>query len=193
MGTSCNWHNRLFLLYENRNGRSTGPVKLPLIFYILGPIAILYVITATLTPLYHVRYLFTYAAPMMLVVAAVIYALAQRHKLAGWWMGLLFVVGSFASLYEFWFNPIYRADDHRQAVADLAANWRPGDVILVNAGWAYTPLAVYWPTELVGAKGSLPPRIEEIGRLGDREIGEIDKPVVIRTGSVEGARVTGLG
>ena len=44
------------------------------------------------------------------------------------------------TLQAFWFDPAFRADDHRAAVRELQARWRPGDVVVVNAGWAYTAL-----------------------------------------------------
>ncbi|MCX6044737.1 MAG: glycosyltransferase family 39 protein, partial [Chloroflexi bacterium] len=40
-----------------------------LTLYIFSPILLIYLITFTVTPLYHVRYLFTYASPFMIIVA----------------------------------------------------------------------------------------------------------------------------
>ncbi len=70
----------------------------------------------------------------------------QKRALLGGGLLSLLVLVSILSLAEFWSNPRYRADDHRQAVATLAAEWRPGDVILANAGWIYPIIDVYWPT-----------------------------------------------
>jgi hypothetical protein len=48
------------------------------------------------------------------------------------------------TLHAFWADPRYRADDHREAVRFLQEHWRPGDVVLVNAGYTYTALLTYW-------------------------------------------------
>ncbi len=48
------------------------------------------------------------------------------------------------TLHAFRTDPAHRADDHRAAVRFLREYWRPGDVVLVDAGWPYTALATYW-------------------------------------------------
>ena len=166
--------------------------------YTLTPLAVIYILSLFLTPLYHVRYLFTYAPAAALVIAAAIQHLKTRRRWLreGALAGLLLISG--ASLSEFWYNPLYRTDDHRAAVAELAANWRPGDALLVNAGWVYTALEVYWPHELVGFDGVVPPELAEPRRLTG--VGAEDVPTspamaapLFTTGSVDGPPSLGWG
>src|SRR5207237_306377 len=111
-------------------------------------------------PLYHVRYMFTYSPAFYILVAfAVIYlgnwfVDMRRTKSMRLAYGLgaaavIASVGFFAvtgySLYNFWNSPQYAEDDLRGAVSYIADHWRPGDVILVNAGYAYPALAYYFP------------------------------------------------
>ncbi|MEZ4658216.1 MAG: hypothetical protein R2911_11645 [Caldilineaceae bacterium] len=113
---------------------------------------------------------------------------------------------SLISLQRFWFDPAYRTDDHRRAVSQLAEKWRPGDAILVNAGWVYTVLETYWPAQppvnlqWADPSASLPPPLGAPERLsafiGPPPAAEIDArqaPIVIRTGSVDGAANLGWG
>ena len=138
--------------------RFTFPVPL-LPIATFGPLLLILLISL-LTPLYHVRYVFTYS-PAFYVVAGAGMAwlwpsprrepatgpaakgggwrrLATAALAAGW------LAAAGASLYTFWFDPWYRPDDHRAAVRALQARWRPGDVLLVNAGYVYPPLLTYW-------------------------------------------------
>ena len=55
-----------------------------LLIYILVPLGLLYLLTATVTPLYHVRYVFLFAPPFMLILAAAILALLQQKT----WLAL---------------------------------------------------------------------------------------------------------
>ncbi|MFN8443196.1 MAG: glycosyltransferase family 39 protein [Caldilineaceae bacterium] len=165
--------------------------KLTVALYVFVPIGLIYLITLLLTPLYHVRYLFTYAPPFSLILAYVIDAYAKQFRTASLTTLPALLVISSVSLYEFWINPLYQTDDHRHAVATLAQDWRPGDSILVNAGWAYPPLAIYWPTELQGALSYRPPSLAEITRLGDWKGSSL--PSATRTGSIDGAANLGWG
>ncbi len=173
-------------------------------FYFLLPTALIYAITLFGPPLYHVRYLFVYAAPLVLVFAWVLVTLWSRARWLSALAAAVIVFGSGASLTRFWHDPLLRADDHREAVAELAARWRPGDAILVNAGWAYTALAVYWPTELVGPRAVTPPKPGEAERLINyadgvpRNANLPDnvlnaEPIIIPTGSVDGPPNLGWG
>lgn len=179
--------------------RSTQHARgLTLLLYVFLPVFLIYLLTATVTPIYHVRYLFPYAPPFLLLVAGAIVGLRQ----VGWgWaagtLALLFALNGW-SLFEFWHNPAYRADDHRAAVAQLAAEWRPGDVILVNAGWVYPALQTYWPSELGDPLGALPPPLDSPQRLlpsapGTTTPDALTRPQLIRTGSVDGAATLGWG
>ena len=176
-----------------------------LLVYLLMPAGLIFAITALGAPIYHVRYLFTFAPPFALVAAAAVTALGRRHAWAGLALLAVITVISAGALAQFWTNPLYRSDDHRAAVADLARNWRPGDVILANAGWVYTILETYWPGELVGDQAALPPLLAASARLPDYAAqlaaagcmedatvgGVTAKPVVARTGSVGGGASLG--
>lgn len=182
-------------LHSNRR-----PGFLVLAGYLLIPIMLIYAVTLWLTPLYHVRYLFTYAPPLLLLLALALHAAAQRQRVAGSVAFIAVIACNSWSLYHFWFTPVFQADDHRAAVAMIAEAWRPGDAILVNAGWAYTALSTYWPTVLVGVDAATPPPLPPIQRLidyrssADREMAdEPPSPMVVRTGSVEGAPTLGWG
>jgi len=205
--------------YAKQQGKLSRAYLITL--YAFLPLALIFALTLLATPLYHVRYAFTYAPPMLLVLAAGIVGLVDgqkgnggqsrspqgvrtpqgkntrtrrvmdpaRARLGGMALAALLIVSGLG-LAEFWTNPLYRADDHRGAVAAVAAQWRPGDVILVNAGWAYTVLETYWPTELTGSDAALPPMLGPMTRLG-QPTG--DGVTVVRTGSVDGGSSLGWG
>lgn len=171
--------------------------------YLLIPMLAIYAITLWVTPLYHVRYLFTYAPPLLLLVAAALLAIARWRRLLGLVALSSFIALNGWSLYTFWFTPALQTDDHRAAVAQVAQAWRPSDVIVVNAGWVYTALTTYWPTDLVGVDAAAPPPLGPIVRLLDdpaqqaanitnMATGLVTVPVV-RTGSVDGAPGLGWG
>ena len=187
------------------------------LLYVFVPIAILYVATLLSTPIYHVRYLALYA-PLFLLVPAWLVANATRLRTwlgAALWSALL---ATFAlALFAYWTNPIYRADDHRAMVADLAQRWRPGDAILANAGWIYPILTTYWPGGVAagpsagsanvvmgdpeggrpGTGTSQPPPLQSLLRLSDyTQIAPsppLTTPLVVRSGSVDGPPSLGGG
>jgi hypothetical protein len=82
-------------------------------------------------------------------------------------------------------------------VETLAELWRPGDAILINAGWVYPAVSIYWPTELPSPTSSRPPAIAAFVRLsevGSTETAFPDRaPLVFRTGSVNGDVNLGWG
>ncbi|MCX6048985.1 MAG: hypothetical protein NT075_28120, partial [Chloroflexi bacterium] len=175
-----------------------------LTLYIFAPILLIYLITFTVTPLYHVRYLFTYASPFMIIVAQALWSLGRARRWFGRVAVALVLLVSGWGLSEFWFNPLYRTDDHRAAVAQLAAQWRPGDLVLVNAGWVYTALTTYWPVELMGPESALPPSLAPITRLTNyaqqlatgapaQHTQPINQVLVTRAGSVDGPPTLGWG
>jgi mannosyltransferase len=183
---------------------ATGLVLAISLMFVFLPVLLIYLVSWLITPLYHVRYLFTYAPLFMAICAASVVWLAERSRVAGGAAFMALVAISLLGLREFWSNPTYRADDHRGAVAKLAANWRPGDLILANAGWVYTALEVYWPHELSNPQGALPPAIGQQVRLLDVANGDAD-PVIttpadalprvtlVRAGSVDGDPTLGWG
>lgn len=170
-----------------------------LMLYTVLPPATLLVLSVVAAPLYHVRYLILYAPPFVLLLAVLLQKLYQQSRLVAGLLLLLLIGTNGWSLRTFWYDPAYQSDDHRAAVAQLAAEWRPGDLILVNAGWVYTALETYWPTELDGAHAATPPPLQEIARLHDyaNKINQLEKiptaPVVIRSGSVDGNANLGWG
>ncbi len=70
---------------------------------------------------------------------------------------------------------------------ELAERWRPGDAILVNAGYAYPALLTYWPG----------PPVAWLGRLTNFDRSVVEQagghPVVIQTGHVDGDADLGWG
>ncbi|MCS6827329.1 MAG: glycosyltransferase family 39 protein [Caldilinea sp.] len=159
------------------------------------PILQIYVLTAAATPLYHIRYIFLYA-PLFLAIPAflLLWLGRRRHRL-----GLIGLVGwqaaALTGAVAFWSDPFYRADDHRGAVAALATQWRPGDVILVNAGWVYPILLTYWPDVILGVEGSIPLNLSDLFAIYDytKFNAPPSLPTVVRTGSVDGTPSLGWG
>ena len=170
-----------------------------LLLYILIPIAALHLLTLTVTPLYFARYVFTYAPPFTILLAmAICQGLStQRWRIVARISIVAVLCG--LSIANFWFAPRFRADTHRTAVASLAGGWRPGDVILANAGWSYTALTTYWPTVATSVTDAVPPPLADIVRLtaytgSSEEMPDLTAgPVVVRTGSVDGAANLGWG
>lgn len=176
-----------FLCYTKQNTLHS----VALFVYIFVPLFLILVLSTSVTPIYHVRYFFTYAAlaPLLLAVALEILARWRVAHLAG--IVVLLVLSGW-SLIEFWQDPLYRADDHRTAVQTLAIGWRPGDAILVNAGWVYPVLSVYWPEKPSHAQLSVPPPLQTRSRILDYA-NKIDGPSLLTTGSVAGPTSLGWG
>ena len=130
------------------SARSPTPPTPPLTSALLtlatfAPLALI-LLVSLVTPLYHVRYLFTYSPAFYVVLAAGIVWVWRRWKLAAGIAAVGWLVAAGFTLHASWFDPAFRADDHRAAVRELRSQWRPGDVLLVNAGYAYPSLATYW-------------------------------------------------
>ncbi len=128
--------------------KKEGIPVLFLLLYIYGPLLLIYLLSF-ITPLYHVRYIFTYSPAFYILLGAGVVCLARRTHL---WIALLLVLilggASLFSLYQFHFDPRYRSDDYRAAVDFIRQRWQPGDVILTNAGYTYPAFVYYahWPT-----------------------------------------------
>ncbi len=142
----------------------------------LGPLALILLISALGTPLYHVRYLFTYSLPFYVVLAAGLGWLWRKRR---WAMGAAlacWLAAAGVTLGSFWADPAYRGDDHRGAVRFLREQWRPGDVALVNAGWAYTALTTYWGGPSAGRSRltDLPPAAADDAALVIVTAGHLD-------------------
>lgn len=167
------------------------------VVYTLAPLALIMLISLVWTPIYHVRYFYPFAALFPVITAA---AIASLHRWRPWYAGIALaaiLAASGWSLHTLWTDARHRRDDHRGAVAYLADAWRPGDVILVNAGWVYTALQIYWPTERTGPWVALPPAPQKPIRLTDSAYNGPDAdraaPRIIRTGSVNGDPQLGWG
>jgi uncharacterized membrane protein len=127
--------------------RPSSFVLLPVATF--GPLLLILLISLA-TPLYHVRYLFTYSPAFYIVLGAGGAWLWARRRWAAGLALAVWLAAAAVTLSTFWFDPEYRPDDHRAAVRALQARWRPGDVLLVNAGYAYPPLLTYWQGPIAG-------------------------------------------
>lgn len=161
-----------------------------------GPIALILTVTVVGVPIYHVRYVATYAPIFPLLIAALLRSVKRSAALP---IFVTFATISAISVHQFWTDPLYRADDHRGAVASIAKEWRPGDAILVNAGWAYTAISVYWPTELPQPSATRPPALNTRIRLtpaafaAPRTAPSSQAIPLYVTGSVDGSDTLGWG
>jgi uncharacterized membrane protein len=176
-----------------RHSRSSAALLLMATF---GPLALILGVSL-LTPLYHVRYMFTYSPAFYIVLSAGILWIARPSRsprlrrewrpgklarIAAPALVMLWIAAAAFTLRAYWVHAAFRPDDHRAAVQDLQAAWRPGDVVLVNAGWAYTALVTYWDGAIAGRYRITDPlpRPRDDGAL-----------VMVTTGHVDGA--PGLG
>ena len=150
--------------------------------YVLIPVLLIY-LASYLTPLYHVRYAFTYSTPFYVLLAAGLVWLGRRWRpvLA---LGLaLILIFSGISISAYHVDNRYASDDHRTAVRFLAERWRPGDAILVNAGYAYPALLTYWEGDALAWQG----------RLLDYDGSSNEGLLLIQTGTVNGDPTLGWG
>ncbi len=174
--------------------RRRGQPRLAAIFLLVatfGPPALILLASAA-TPLYHVRYLFTFAPPFSILLALGLATLAHWRKPAGRWLAaaalLAILAGSAFSLRIYWTDPRFVADDLRSAVRELAQRWRPGDIILANAGYTYPALLTYWP-EPVAWHG----RLTDYAQFADTAARPSSGAVILQTGHVDGAPDLGWG
>ncbi len=179
-----------------KDNTPSGWVWLPL--YTLVPLAMLLIVSALIAPIFHVRYLVTYAPAFSLIAAAGLLYMYSRNRVVLGLVALAIIIGSVYSLTRFWHHPLYRPDDHRAAVARLADEWRPGDAILTNAGWVYTAVDIYWPTTLMGPNDSEPAGPMSWRRLTDsisqsENRTSANAPFGLTTGSIDGDPSLGWG
>lgn len=169
-------------------GRSDPLPRLPLLLvYTFGPLLLIYGLSLV-TPLYHVRYVFTYSPAFYLVLAAALAWLARHQRALAGIIVLLLLMGLAFSLRELHTNRRYAADDFRAAVETISDRWRPGDVILVNAGYAYTALEYYFDGPLAGRL-----RLTDFAPDDERVQRSAALPLVLQTGTVDGAPSLGFG
>ncbi|MCL4295850.1 MAG: glycosyltransferase family 39 protein [Anaerolineae bacterium] len=160
-------------------------ITLPTFFlltYTFGPLLLILYLSVH-TPLYHVRYLFTYSPAFYIILAAgLAWLLARRWAGTAIAAASLLLLACFFSIYQYHFDPRYRPDDYRAAVDFIERHWRPGDVILVNAGYVYTAYLYY--TDL--------PNLQR-QRLVPYSPAETNRPLLLQTGSVDGSPQLGWG
>ncbi|HYN88157.1 MAG TPA: glycosyltransferase family 39 protein [Ardenticatenaceae bacterium] len=167
--------------------------------YVVGatwvPVAIIYLISVLGAPLYHVRYVFTYSPYYYVMLAA---GLAWLWRIIPRRFGALVVTAivvvwvalSARSLHAFWTQPAYAADDYRGAMRQLAALWRPGDALLVNAGYVY-PAVNYYLEGPVAWQGRLTAYRPDREQAGSRtgfvilQGGSLDAPADLGWGLAE--------
>lgn len=120
-----------------------------LVSHTFGPLALICLVSVVV-PLYHVRYLFIYAPAFYILLAGGLTWLAQRAR----WLAaaglLVWLSGSAFSIFELHTNPLYVADDLRAAVQFIADRWRPGDAVVINAGYVYTGFTYYYRQPIAG-------------------------------------------
>ncbi|NLE76358.1 MAG: hypothetical protein GX605_06355 [Chloroflexi bacterium] len=135
------------------------------------------------TPLYHPRYLFTYSPPFYALAAAGLAAARRWGRRLPLALLLTVLVGFGWSAGRLWAVPDYRADAHGEAVQTLESLWRPGDAVLIHAGYVYTALEHYYNGQ-VGWRG----------RLVDYPTAPTPAgPVWVQAGSVDGEASLGWG
>jgi mannosyltransferase len=160
-----------------------SPAPLLLSAYTFGPLLLIYLLSFV-TPLYHVRYIFTYAPAFYIVLGAGLSWLTVRTRS---WLVLvvasLLLGASLFSVYQLHFNPRYRADDYRAATDFIQSHWQPGDVILINAGYTYTAFVYY--TNL--------PNVERKRLVPYQPPTDLNHPLLLQTGSVNGDPQLGWG
>jgi mannosyltransferase len=146
--------------------------------YTFGPLALIY-LASYIAPLYHVRYVFTYSPPFYVLLGAGLAWLARRIWPLAAVAGLVVLGGSAFSILQMHANPEYAADDFKSAVEFIAQHWRPGDVVLINAGYAYTGFAYYYDGAIAGRM-----RLSDYGQSPVRPSQAHDRPLLLTTGSI---------
>ncbi len=174
----------VFAMCSSRGITRRHPVvgELFLLGYTLVPLLVIYGMSL-FKPLYHVRYMFVYSPGFYMLFALGLERLwARPWRIPGCWLagGLvaLLTAASVYSAYNFWYDPRYADDDLRGAVTRLADQWRPGDAILLDAGYTYTAF-VYYYDQPVAWRGRL---IDYVAERADARGGA----VVLQAGSIGG-------
>ncbi len=179
----------LGLLYVQRRQRQAPAGRLapdPAVLLAVFTFGSLFIIwgLSLVVPLYHVRYLFTYATAFYLLLGAgIAWLVSNRLRAVALISVLVIGLASAFSLVELHTNPRYAADDLRGAVNFIAERWRPGDVILVNAGYAYTAFDYYFPDSYAG-----PVRL-----VDDWQPPQAGRPLVLQGGIIGGDPSLGWG
>ena len=154
--------------------------------YVAGPL-VLILLVSLWTPLYHVRYVFTYSPPFYLLLAIGLLALFDRRRMIGVLAGVLLLAGAGFSLWQYHTDPLYAPDDHRAAVQYVNAHWQPGDAVLIDAGYVY-PVVDYYNQLPVAWQG----RLADYGTAFDRAQAP-DGLALLLAGSVDAPADLGWG
>jgi mannosyltransferase len=154
-----------------------------LVAYTFGPLLLIY-LASFITPLYHLRYIFTYSPAFYILLGAGLVWLARRFTLkAAGIVAVVLLLASLYSIYQLQHNPRYQPDDFRAAVNFIEARWQPGDVILVNAGYVYTAFDYY----------NRLPQLERRRLAPYRRPTDLDHPLLLQTGTINGRPELGWG
>lgn len=173
----------VILFALKQNGSSTAVGGLFLLGYTFVPLTIIFVLSVW-KPLYHVRYIFTYSPAFYILLALGFSRIAiHTSRYIVYAILAVLITASTFSIYQFWFNPQYAKDDLRGAVNYLEERWRPGDAVLINAGYTYTAFALYFDQPLAW-RGRLTEFAPHDPRAG---------AIVAQTGSIGGAPNLGWG
>ncbi|MCB0154784.1 MAG: glycosyltransferase family 39 protein, partial [Anaerolineae bacterium] len=154
-----------------------------LALYTFGPLLLIQLFSL-MTPLYHVRYLFTYAPAFYILLAAGITKMATRINIGVTLTATAILLGANAfSLYQLHTDARYQADDLRGAVQFIETQWQPGDVILTNAGYTYPAFVIYttWPD------------LERHRLVPYQPPTKFDQPMLLQGGTVAGTPRLGWG
>ncbi len=173
----------LGLLAARPTPRAPKPTPILLAGYTFAPLALIYLLSLAL-PLYHVRYVFTYSPAFYLVLGAGLAWLGRRRRAAPWLAMAVVAAASAYAIHNFHFDPRYADDDHRTAVRFIADRWRPGDAVLINAGYVY-PTFVYYYDGPIAWRGRL---VDYHGQGRDGQ-----GAVVVQTGTIGGDPDLGWG
>ena len=112
-------------------------------------------LASMVTPLFHVRYVFIYSPPFYVLLAAGLAVLGRLWRVGAWLAAAVLLGYAGASLAAYHTDARYAADDLRSAAAFLGDRWRPGDAILVDAGYTYPALLTYWEGGPIAWRGRL--------------------------------------
>jgi 4-amino-4-deoxy-L-arabinose transferase-like glycosyltransferase len=157
-----------------------------LVAYTFVPVLLIYLVSL-ITPLYHVRYVFTYAPAFYILLGAGLAWLTRRLWPLAAAAVLALLIGSTFSIYELHTNPRYAADDLRAAVGFISERWRPGDAILINAGYAYPGFLYYYDEPIAGRV-----RLSDF-QPAERPTPTRGGPLLLDTGTIGGAADLGWG
>ncbi len=147
------------------------------------PVLIIYLLSLR-TPLFHVRYVFTYSPPFYLLLALGLIRLGRSRRIALPLSLLIITIACGYSIHRFHFDPQYASDDHRAAVNYIEETMAPGDAVLINAGYSY-PAFLYYYEGGVAWRG----RLVDYPPDGDGR----DGAILLQTGSIGGDESLGWG